>query len=97
MKRDRVFPAIGLALTLGWSGAYAQDASGMKDQDAPGMKELGIDVGKAGTTAEENRQFMNTLPTEQQAKVKEACLVQLVEPVEDHPPLVVAFCKNLEQ
>jgi hypothetical protein len=40
---------------------------------------------------------MNNLSAEQQAKVKEACLVQLVEPVEKHPPVVVAFCKNVGQ
>ena len=89
MMRHRVFATVGLALALGWSNAYAQDP--------PGMKELGVDVSKAGTTTAENRQFMNTLSAEQQAKIKEECLVQLVEPVEDHPPIVVAFCKNLEQ
>jgi hypothetical protein len=89
MMRHRIFATVGLALALGWSSAYAQDARG--------MKELGVDVSKAGTTKEENQQFMNTLSAEQQAKVKEQCLVQLVEPVENHPPVVVAFCKNLEQ
>ena len=78
-----------LFLALGCSSLYAEDA--------PGMKELGVDVSKAGTTTEENQQFVKTLSAEQQAKIKEQCLVQLVEPVADHPPIVVAFCKNLEQ
>ena len=39
MMRHRIFATVGLALALGWSSAYAQDA--------PGMKELGVDVSKA--------------------------------------------------
>jgi hypothetical protein len=88
MMRHRIFATGGLALALAWSSAYAKDA--------PGMKELGVDISKAGTTKQENQQFMNSLSAEQQAKVKEQCLVQLVQP-ENHPPVVVAFCKNLEQ
>jgi hypothetical protein len=89
MMRHRIFATVGMALALAWSSAYAKDAAG--------MKELGVDISKAGTTKQENQQFMNSLSREQQAKVREQCLVQLVEPVENHPAVVVAFCKNLQQ
>ena len=76
---------------------FAQETTGSTGgADAPGMKELGVDITDAGTTSDENQAFMRALPADQQVKVKEACLVQLVEPAEDHPPVVVAFCKNLE-
>jgi hypothetical protein len=75
----------------------AQETTGSTaGADAPGMKELGVDISEAGETRDDNQAFVQSLPPEQQVKVKEACLVQLVEPAADHPPVVVAFCKNLE-
>jgi hypothetical protein len=88
MTRHSIFAAFALATYLVCSGVYAQDTNG--------QKELGVDISKAGTTKEDNQAFMNSLSAEDQAKVKAACLVQLVEPVADHPPVVVTFCKNLE-
>ena len=79
----------GLALALASGGTYAHET--------PGMKELGTDISNAGTTPAQNQQFMSSLAAEQQVKVKEACLVQLVEPVDSKQPVVVAFCKNVAQ
>lgn len=89
MTRHSLFAAAGLTALFLIGNVYAQDPN------APGQKELGVDISKAGTTPEENAKFMSTMPAADQAKVKEACLVQLVEPVADHPPVVVAFCKNV--
>ena len=75
--------------------SFSQEATG-SSADAPGMNELGVDISEAGTTAEDNQAFVRALSADQQVKVKEACLVELVEPAADHPPVVVAFCRNLE-
>jgi hypothetical protein len=79
------------------TSSFAQETTGSTaGADAPGMKELGVDITDAGTTAEDNQAFVRSLTADEQVKVKEACLVQLVEPTTDHPPVVVAFCQNLE-
>lgn len=98
MKTRTGFALAGvILLALAPTQSFSQAATGSTaDADSPGMKELGVDISDAGTTAEANQAFVHSLPADQQVKVKEACLVQLVEPAADHPPVVVAFCRNLE-
>jgi hypothetical protein len=85
-----------ILLALASTPSVAQETGSTGGANAPGMKELGVDISSAGTTRDDNQAFLRSLPADQQVKVKEACLVQLVEPVADHPPVVVAFCRNLE-
>jgi hypothetical protein len=87
MKTTSIVTIALFTLSLGMSVAFAQDA--------PGMKEFGVDISGAGTTKDENKKFTEGLTAEQQAKVKEVCLVTVTEPEGTHPPAVVAFCKNV--
>ena len=87
MRTTSIVTITSFALGLGMSVAFAQDA--------PGMKEFGVDISGAGTTQAENKKFTEGLTAEQQAKVKEVCLVTVAEPEGAHPPAVVAFCKNV--
>ena len=89
MTRHPFFIAAGMAALLAIGNAQ------VPAQDAPGQEELGVDISTAGTTPEDNAKFMAELSAEDQTKVKAACLTQLIEPVADHPPVVVAFCKNV--
>ncbi|MDC9822652.1 hypothetical protein PRN20_02800 [Devosia sp. ZB163] len=96
MKTSTRIALAGVILfALAPTQSFSQETTG-SNADTQGMKELGVDISNAGTTAEDNQAFMRSLSADQQAKVKEACLVQLVEPAADHPPVVVAFCRNLE-
>jgi hypothetical protein len=98
MMNRTSFALVGVTLlALAPIQSFAQETTGSTaGANAPGMKELGVDISNAGTSRDDNQAFVRSLPADQQVKIKEACLVQLVEPVTDHPPVVVAFCRNLE-
>lgn len=93
MMTHRAFTAAGLVLIFGVGSAFAQQPP--PDPNAPGVKQLGVDVSKAGTTPEQNRQFVNNLPADQQAKVLAQCLVVVAD--EGVLPEVATFCKNVGQ
>ena len=87
MKIPSIFAAASLALGLGLSAAFAQDS--------PGVKEFGVDISGAGSSKEDNQKFVHALSADQQAKVKEVCLIAVTEPEGTHPPAVITFCRNV--
>lgn len=89
MKISSLVTIASFALALGIGAAHPQA------EQKPGMKEFNVDITGAGNTKEQNQQFMQGLTPEQQAKVKEVCLVAVTEPEGTHPPEVVAFCRNV--
>ncbi|MDB5561572.1 MAG: hypothetical protein JWN11_990 [Hyphomicrobiales bacterium] len=87
MNLLKVLAVAGVTLTLAVAGTNAQQATG--------MKELGVDISNAGTTKEQNQQFMQNLSAADQAKVSKECFLQPTEPVQSRPAAIVAFCRNV--
>jgi hypothetical protein len=61
-----------------------------------GMPTLGVDISDAGNTKEEHAAFVKTLAPDDQKAVKTACAPVIATPSPQHPPAVLAFCKNME-
>jgi len=89
MKTAHAATIASLMLFVG-APAFAQDAK----NDKTGMSDLGVNISTAGTTAEENKAFIETLTPEEQTKVKEVCL-EVVGAETEHTPEVLAFCRNV--
>ena len=85
--------ALGAVLALAAPASVAQQSTAAA-RDPTGKADLGVDISKAGDTAATNQEFMKTLSSDQQMKVKQVCLVAPSQP-EAHSPPVVAFCKNV--
>lgn len=109
MKRILIAAALAAAAIC---GAYAQtaDKSGVAPnaatrrmdavvpdmKDPTGKKDLGIDISTAGSTTQENRRFVENLPSPTQSKVKRVCTTLVAEP-DNHAREVVHFCENVNQ
>lgn len=77
-----------LALLISVAGAYAATP------DPTGKTELGIDISRAGATAEEHQKFLQTLSASDQTNVRKQCSVIVSQPT-SHAPAVVAFCNDV--
>jgi hypothetical protein len=86
-----VFTLLAAASAAFAASALAQNASAT---DQTGQAQLGVDISKAGTTPSDNKNFVQNLPSDQQASVTRACVV-VVNATAPQPAPVVAFCKNI--
>ena len=77
-----------LALLMSVAGAAAANP------DPTGKAELGVDISRAGTTAEEHQKFVQSLSPGDQSNVRKQCSVIVSQPG-NHAPPVVAFCNDV--
>ena len=91
MNITHVAACAALAVVFATGAGLAQ-----AQKDPTGKQDLGVDISGAGTTPADNKKFVEGQPTEDQARIKEACLVFVTEP-DAHAPEVIAFCQNANQ
>jgi hypothetical protein len=86
--RSLAFSTGFLALMMSVAGAIAANP------DPTGKTELGVDISRAGATAEEHQKFVQSLPAGDQTNVRKQCSVIVSQPG-NHAPPVVTFCNDV--
>jgi hypothetical protein len=64
--------------------------------DPTGKTSLGVDISNAGSYKASQQRFVQSLPSEQEGKVRRVCVVAVGHP-DQHAAEVVHFCENITQ